>query len=294
MRDESLGLRIVVLAVLLPTVAATCVMALVVAGALHPRIAHMVAAGGAILIVAILAAAISALGPKYRPTPLLTPLFAGTFAALLATVAVYSVHAHLKAPRRVTVATAEVRPAARPVRTASVMESAPAEPDIAPPPKASQTSAPPVFDAETFSQPARAQDQMDVEAQPATPVQPAAEPQPAPASGALENVANAVVTPARAAEAPVAAEGRKPPVAVARIPVPSAAPAEKTVPNPDAPVNLVAGFDPSGPALPAANGPPMALDGAVVDAAPVAPAHHGATPPLPRIRPCGGAGPACP
>ena len=59
----------------------------------------MVAAGGRILIFAILAAAISALGPKYRPTPLLTPLFAGVFAALLATTAIYAAHAHV-APKR--------------------------------------------------------------------------------------------------------------------------------------------------------------------------------------------------
>ena len=50
-----------------------------------------------------------------------------------------------------------------------------------------------------------------------------------------------------------------------------------------------AGFDPSGPVAPEAAGPPLALD-----AAAAVPAHRAAIPPLPRIRPCGGAGPACP
>ena len=109
--------------------------------------------------------------------------------------------------------------------------------------------------------------------------------------GPLVNVANAVVPPAQAAEAP-AAEAKaahKPPVVVAKIPVPAAAPKAAAKADPNAPLNLAAGFDPSGPTEPAAAGPPIALD--VADAVP---AHRMAIPPLPRIRPCGGAGPACP
>ena len=171
MRDQSLSLRILVLAVLLPTAAAVCVFALVVSGTLHPRIVHMVAVGGVILIVAILAAAISALGPKYRPTPLLTPLFAGIFAALLATTAIYAVRAHV-VPTRKAIAAVETKPA----ESAPVVDKALVTPALAAMPQEPQPQEPmaqkptmaPSFDASTFMPPAKAQDQMQADAQPAT------------------------------------------------------------------------------------------------------------------------------
>ena len=310
MRDQSLSLRILVLAVLLLAVTAFCVVALVAIGALSPRIAHMVAAGGVILILAILAAAISALGPKYRPTPLLTPLFAGVFAALLASSAIYAVQAHI-APKRSAVAAAEattpIQPAAEataePVKTAPMMASA--EPDV---PAAPQGPAPsvPNFDSGDFA--ATPTLPTDAEA-PAPPVvQPAAtetvQPPPADAAtgsamdaangGAMDGPAvdgaNVAAPPAQAAAAPAdSGSAKKEPVVLAKIPVPAAAPGAAAKQTADKPVDLVAGFDPSGPAEPVAAGPPMALD-----AADAVPAHHAAIPPLPRIRPCGGAGPACP
>ena len=90
----------------------------------------MALAGGAILVVAILAAAISALGPKYRPTPLLTPLFAGVFAALLVTTAVYAAHSQIAPKRNAAVAAQHVqaKPAVKPVETAPVIEPTAIEP----------------------------------------------------------------------------------------------------------------------------------------------------------------------
>ena len=300
MRDQSLSLRLVVLAVLLPTAVGACVVALVAAGVLHARIAHLVATGGAILIVAILAAAISALGPKYRPTPLLTPLFAGVFAALLFSTALYAAHSHIAAKHSAAVARLDVKPTVRPVKTAPVIAKASVEPDLAASPQ-EQAPAVPAFDASAFAAPAKAQDQMQADGQ--SPAKPDVQPLPndttdqVSTAGPLENVVNAVVPPAQASERVAAAdassrpaaaadETSKPPVAVARIPVPEVAPA--AAPSPDAPINLSARFDPTGPTWPQADGPPIPL---IASAAALP---HSAIPPLPRIRPCGGAGPACP
>ncbi len=287
MRNQSLSLRILVLAVLLPIVAAVCVGALVMTGVLHARVAHMAFAGGSILVVAILAAAISALGPKYRPTPLLTPLFAGLFAALLVTTAVYAAHAHLTPKRTAMAAVQPIKPTVKPVKTAPVIEKTVVEPDL---PQASASAFAPAFDAATVAAPDKAQDQLPGGAQPEM----RAEVQPLPANaadraamgGPLVSMANAVVPPAEASEMPAAEPARKPPVVMAKIPTPVVAPDAK--PDPDAPLNLQARFDPTGPTEPAAEGPPMPLD--VVDATPA----HASIPPLPRIRPCGAAGPACP
>ncbi len=278
MRDQSLSLRILVLAVLLPLTAAVCVGALVVTGALHPRVVHMVAAGWAILVVAVLAAAISALGPKYRPTPLLTPLFAGVFAALLATTAVYAVRAHV-APKRATVAAVHTKT----VVPAPVIDRTAVAPAFAVMPQ--KPALEPRLDTGAAAPPAKAQDQIaaDVQPLPADPADRAA------MGGPLVDMASAVVPAAHAAEKPVGGVAHKPPIAVARIPAPAVAPAVGPKPNRDEPVNLTARFDPSGPTEPTAEGPPM-----VLDAADAAPTRHGAIPPLPRIRPCGVAGPACP
>jgi hypothetical protein len=308
---ESLSLRILALAVLLLTAAAVCVLALLATGVIHPRIAHLVAAGGAILIVAILAAAISALGPKFRPTPLLTPLFAGVFAALLATTAIYAVHAQIT-PKRSAVATVDIKPAAEPaakvepVKAAPLIEKASSEPDPVPDAAQPPPGFTPMFDTAMFAQSDKAQDQLPVEQaedqQPAadqpettaeSPLLPEDEADNSAIGGPLVRVAAAATPPAKAEAIPAAAETEKEAtVAVAKIPVPATAPdasAETAQPAADTPVNLAASFDPSGPVVQAADGPPMALD-----AVEAAPAHTAAIPPLPRIRPCGGDGPACP
>ncbi len=313
MRDQSLSLRILVLAVLLLVVAAACVAILVVAGILNPRPTYMAIAGAAILIVATLGAAISALGPKYRPTPLLTPLFAGVLAAFLATVAIYAAHAHF-VPNRAAVASAEVKPAAKPAKPAkppktmvqpvkAETDKAPVAPDLAaappPPPAAPAPAAVPSFDPATFTPPAAnaeavvpaapaaAADVQPAMAEVATPKEPAGAATAKPAAETTPVNVAAVAPPTQAADKAGPADGaKKPPVAA--IPLPAAAPDKTARQSPDQPVNLTSGFDPSGPVA-AEPGAPMALD-----AADVAAVHHAAIPPLPRIRPCGGAGPACP
>ena len=331
MRGPGLLLRVLVLAVLLPITAAGCIVVLIGSGALHPRLSHMVAAGGAIFIIATLAAALSTFSPKFRPTPLLTPLLAGVFAALVATAGLYGAQAYIATRHQRPVAsTAEAKPVVVPVKPAADDKAAqgPIEPDprmAAPQPvPANAPAAPPAepaaapsFDSAAFA-PANALAAPPANAgAPAAPAQPAADAaklqpsQPAatpPAAPAPPTTADAAAPPAQPVSANPASGKKGKPAAgddantltIANVPVPAAAPAEAlptdAVPaqtataDPNAPMNLNPWFDPSGPSEPQAEGPPMALAGG----GGVTATHHAATPPLPRIRPCGGAGPACP
>ncbi len=276
MRVESLALRILLLAVLLVTVAVGCVIFLVLARVLHPAGTHMAGAGGGILFVAILAAAISALGPKYRPTPFLTPLAAGVFAALLATTAVYAAHSQVVVPKKrtaVAVAVIPSKPAAQPAEISPAMDTASLTPEPAAPVRTVGVA--PAGTDMTPSEPP----QVPLVAQPP----PAEEIMPASAAAPADDVTSALMQNAAAGETPPAGTSAKA-AATEKIPVPKAAPAEV---EPGAPISLQAGFDASGPTEPPA-GAPM-----VLAAAGKAPA-KAAIPPLPRIRPCGGAGPACP
>ena len=109
MRNESLSLRLLVLSMLLIVVVIGCVGVLVFTGVLHLSGGRTIGAGGALFLVAVLAAAISALGPKYRPTPFLTPMAAGAFAALLATTAVYAAYSHVAPKARATASASATR-----------------------------------------------------------------------------------------------------------------------------------------------------------------------------------------
>ena len=295
MRNLSLSVRILLLALLLVAVAAFCVTTLVFAGALHPRAVHVAGAGGAILLVAALAATVSALGPKYRPTPFLTPLTAGVFVAVLATTALYATQRYTAPkPAKPVVAAAHVAQpksiVAHPVKTAPVVDTAAIEPEM--PAEPTSVSRNVSFDPDTFA-PAP---QLPLAASPPADATPAAIGNSTVSQrGPMEAAAEAIIPSAHAAEppadkimAPVTTASAMPaapkkPAAVASIPVPVAAPADVA----DLPANLQVNFDPSGPT---ARKPGAPLKLAVAAATPVKPA----IPPLPRIRPCGADGPACP
>ena len=268
----------------------------------------MVAAGGAILIVAVLAAAISALGPKYRPTPLLTPLFAGIFAALLATTAIYAVRANVAPKRRPLPPSRPSRPRSRRPPSTSALVDAGARGHGA----AAGAGSARTGDGADASMPAssRRRPRSRTRCRWPTPSRRWSRPRSLAAAedsrwtrpamgGPLVDMANAVVPPARAVggSAPgrgadrrgQTGDGQAAASPWPRFRSPPRRPKAAAEADPNAPLNLAAGFDPSGPTEPAADGPPMTLD--VADAAP---AHRMAIPPLPRIRPCGGAGPACP
>ena len=341
MRGSSLLLRVLVLAVLLPVTAAVCIVILIGSGALHPRLSHMAAAGAAILIIATLAAALSTFSPKFRPTPLLTPLLAGVFAALLATGGLYGAQAYIaNKHHRPVAATAKAKPVVVPVKPPADDNAAkaPVEPDprmAAPQPAPAATQAPqpipasapaassaepaaaPSFDSAAFEPANSLAGQPANAGSPTAPTPPAADaaqpaPQPVAATPPAAPAPPATADAAAPADQPVStnpASGKKGKPAggndantltIANVPVPAAAPVEAlprqtaptetATPEPNAPLNLNPRFDPSGPNYPQAEGPPMALAGG----GGVTATHHSATPPLPRIRPCGGAGPACP
>jgi hypothetical protein len=65
-----------------------CVAFLVFVMGMRPGTPVLVSLGLGLFMLAALFAALSALGPKFRPTPMLTPTMAGTLAAALATVLV--------------------------------------------------------------------------------------------------------------------------------------------------------------------------------------------------------------
>ncbi len=278
MRNESLSLRLLILSMLLIVVVIGCVGVLVFTGVLHLSSGgRTIGAGGALFLVAVLAAAISALGPKYRPTPFLTPMAAGAFAALLATTAVYAAYSHV-APKARATATASVtqkvgkaKEPDRLVISAPVIEQAAIEPD--PLPAARPADSHPSFDAASFA-PAMS---LNV---PTTPAEAAPAPLPPEPMGGPMVTAEPDAVDAAAAEKPEPAAIK---TKVASIPTPVPAPAAGKSGDP---VDLHTTFDVSGPPQEKV-GPPLALE-AVAQAGPPA------TPPLPRIRPCGGAGPACP
>src|ERR671922_2280398 len=65
---------------------AFCIAFLVFVAGVRPGTSLLVTLALGLYMLAALFAALSALGPKYRPTPMLTPTMAGSLAAALATV----------------------------------------------------------------------------------------------------------------------------------------------------------------------------------------------------------------
>lgn len=81
-------MRAVLVEILLALVVAFCLAFLLISGSLG--LDRIVLAGIGLLLVSSLFAAISALGPKYEPTPFLTPMMAGTMTAIIATTLVFA------------------------------------------------------------------------------------------------------------------------------------------------------------------------------------------------------------
>jgi hypothetical protein len=213
--EESASLRVLLIAVLLVGATIACVAFLVAEGVLRLTGTHALGGGVALLLVALLAATISALGPKYRPTPFLTPLTAGVFAALFATTVVYAAHTQVSTRGRTAVASeARVEPKQKaPPAVAPVVRKAEIPPERVDEPPAR------LFDAS-----------INKFADDRVPVAPAAALPPARVVTPMPAVATAPVD-----EKPVT---QAPPVAVAATPARAEAPAKtasapRTVPVPD-------------------------------------------------------------
>lgn len=243
-----------------------------------------VSSGLGLLMVAALFAAISALGPKFRPTPLLTPTMAGTIGAAVMTLAIIvtgnlDLHAQRAAQRQ-----------SAPPPATSPAPVVPSEVTLAPapsPPPVQSTppvqSAPPVVEM-TPAMPMAPEPRVPP-ARMAAPAQnvPPEEPGPLP-----ESVESVLVAPA----ADIAPTGVEEPADAAILEsgaqaalAPAGPPAQVPIPLPPIPPRLPApsdalvlseeAFDPSSTST-VANTPFIP------------------TPPLPRSRPCGEDGPPCP
>jgi hypothetical protein len=291
----SRAVQVFMLGLLFVFVAAGCVAFLVLSGGVDPTGSRIIFVAGALVLLSGLAAAVSALGPKYRPSPFLTPLTAGVFAALIATTAVVSAgHSQNatkgKAPAA-RVAERRVPPVAQPkpkVPEAPVVQAAVAQPVVAAPPAPPPQKPVRVLDGSLDPAAVQAAAVQKIDPAPLLAPKPVALAAPEPAAAKVA----AVQEPAKAA-APVAASeaastAAKKPVAIAAIPNPKLAP---PLPAADsgAPISLQTSFDTTTPAAKSA-GQPLSLAAAASQSGQAA----AAIPPLPRIRPCGAGGPACP
>ena len=112
-------MRAFIVSIVLAVAVVVCVAFVALFAGPNVSSAMLASLGLAISMVAALFAAIAALGPKFRPTPVLTPAIAGTAAAALTTVAIVAGSAHFGQahraamhagePARVTTPPAEVQ-----------------------------------------------------------------------------------------------------------------------------------------------------------------------------------------
>lgn len=319
-------MRATIIAVALLVSVILCLAFLVLSGGIRINAALLVSLALGLFMIAVLFAAISAIGPKFRPTPVLTPIMAGTVVAGLITVLV-GVGGQQKPREQPATSSLADRPLSS--------DLVPAEPPIV----TTSPSAPLVSnpDGGTETRPIRvlgptpggpAEDPVpDVSSEPA-PDLPLAE------SGAVPVVAApeepAISPPNETATFDGAATALPPGLtepAPVNVPAsPSAEPAAVTAPGPSAPAppQNPAATTPSGPivliptdltgaptatppegtelapidpSVPPALSEPLALGTDTFDTSDpnaLAPVSSTPTPPLPRSRPCGVAGLPCP
>jgi hypothetical protein len=263
-------MRAFVVTLSLAIVVALLVGTLVTFGGVRVTETRLVVLGGGLFMVAVLFAAISAIGPKARPTPALTPIMAGMSGATFAAALILAAHLHLSTgqaasfrtgePERATSEKAEPVPDARSVEP-ELPEPAPdafvaiPAPEEAPAGDVSGDDVP-------MDEPPSEDLPMDVppdEATSETAALPPADPltQTAPSAGAPGVVPIPVPRPRSPSETP-----------------------EKLLPGETFTLSDQP-FDPS-----TVTGAPRATT-SPQSTAPI-------TPPLPRSRPCGAGGPPCP
>jgi hypothetical protein len=112
---------------------AVCVAFLVYVAGIHLEPDLLLTLCLGLLMVAGLFAAISAIGPKYAPTPILTPTIAGAAAAVAATVLVIVANTQLEHDARRATGSPPAPTAAAPGPAAPPLAAIPPE-DLAPPP----------------------------------------------------------------------------------------------------------------------------------------------------------------
>lgn len=285
-------MRALIVALALAVVVVICTAFVVLFAGLNVSPATLASIGLGIFMIAALFASIAALGPKARPTPLLTPAIGGTAAAALTTVVIIAGSTQFGQAHRAAMETSEP---ARVTAPAPEVAVAPA-PEIAAAPASEEPQAPPepepilfpgvtIVPAGPLPGPASRAPNADVRpmetpepsapesTEQAAPMAPSAEPDGGEAAADTPTAdPNPVGLPADSASEKTAAETA----------APSAVPTASPIPIPPIPTPPPARFVLSEDAFDTSK--PPALHKPI----------DGVSPPLPRSRPCGAGGPPCP
>jgi hypothetical protein len=263
-------MRAFVVTLSLAMVVALLVGALVTFGGVRVTESRLIVLGGGLFMVAVLFAAISAIGPKARPTPALTPIMAGMSGATFAAALILAAHLHLSTGQAASFRTSESETAA-PGKADPIPEARSVEPEFPEPPPDAFVAIPapdgaPAGDISgddvPMDEPPSEDLPMDVP--------------PDESETAALPPANPMTQTAPSAGAPAAVPV---PIPVPRPQSPSETP-EKLLPGETFTLSDQP-FDPS-----TVTGAPRATT-SPQSTAPI-------TPPLPRSRPCGAGGPPCP
>jgi hypothetical protein len=263
-------MRPLVVTLSLAMIVALLVGALVTIGGVRVSEPLLVMLGGGLFMVAVLFAAISAIGPKFRPTPALTPIMAGTGAATFSAALILAAHLHLSTGQAASFRASEPqRPA--PEATEPVPEARTVEPELPEPPPDAFAAVPPTGDEAAGDIP---MDDVPMDEPPAEDfpmdVPPGEEPS---TTAALPSASTEPATEA----SPSAGDA-----STVTVPIP--------VPRPRSPSETPEKLGP-GETFTLSDQP---FDSSTITAAPRAPQAARITPPLPRSRPCGAGGPPCP
>ena len=228
----------------------------------------LVMLGGGLFMVAVLFAAISAIGPKFRPTPALTPIMAGMSAATFTSALILAAHLHLSTGQAASFRASEPQPAA-PEAAEPLPEARTVEPELPEPPDAF-AAVPPTGDEAAGDVP---MDDVPMD-------EPQTEDLPMDIPPAEEPSTTAALPSTPTETSPSAVDP-----STATVPIP--------VPRPRSPSETPEKLAP-GETLTLSDQP---FDSSTITAAPRATAPQSTariTPPLPRSRPCGAGGPPCP
>lgn len=280
-------MRALIVSFLLGVAAVICMAFVVLFAGLNADSTALSSAGLGIFLVAALFAAIAALGPKSRPTPLLTPVIAGTAAAAVMTVAIIAL-TQFEQSQRAALNTSEPAKVDEPASQAAVPTPTPqaqratsaAEPiqfpDMATAPVAPTSPTPTMPDADMA--PGRGDETAEAE---------------------LTDVPEPAAVPPEPDIAGTMTDELLPRLNLDIIPREAEVPAS-SLPQPERPVAATGSSAAATNPIPPVSPPPAgelllsedSFDASTLRSVPDS--TIAVSPPLPRSRPCGAGGPPCP
>lgn len=288
-------MRALIVSLALAVVVVACMAFVVLFAGLRVGSAALASIGLGIFMVGALFAAVAALGPKSRPTPLLTPTIAGTTAAVLTTVVLITGGAQLGNAYRSAMRASEPAKVAAPAPEVTTPEATAPTPEVATPAPREASGPEPI----QFPEPAEpllgsAPATPAAAVPPATmadlPSDAAAEPATGPQSDVADTVAEEPAAESNPEVSTTEATAQEPETTTA---APSASSTTSPIPIPPIPPPPPARQDLSQLPFDTSNPPPLPN----AQAAATPPSTNGevsVNPPLPRSRPCGAGGPPCP